>query len=139
MSDYLAIYAAILSTLLAFPVIRDLIGMYFRSLRIICIDYTNMSVSKDREEMEISHYFEITIFNRSKEVRHLSHVNLEVKFGSKKGYVSLDPYFITSEFVNKIDYGEGYKEVIYYVDNHLNHEDHAIMENYTKFRIKVED
>jgi len=60
-SDYIAVYAAALSTLLAIPTVIDFIKKYFSSLRIICIDATRYEVAKRKEGMEMFHFFDITI------------------------------------------------------------------------------
>ena len=64
--DYLTIYAAVLSTILAVPAILEMVRNYLKPLRFICRTYTAYDLKKGKE-MEVLNLFDITIANRSKE------------------------------------------------------------------------
>ncbi|MBI1307767.1 MAG: hypothetical protein GC181_14280 [Bacteroidetes bacterium] len=137
--DYLTIYAAVLSTVLAVPAILDMIRNYLKPLRFICRSYYTYDLKKGKE-MEVLNLFDITIVNRSKEELYLSKTEFELKTRNDKGLLTHASHMVNVDFSNKLSPGQTLREYGKLTDDHSNLSEEKIkdIKSFDLFRIKVQ-
>lgn len=107
--DYIAIYAAVLSTLLAVPVFSDLKRNYISPVRFICRYYSGYDLKKG-QDLEILNLFDITIINTSKEDVFLSKIEIKLKQGKSFGVLTHTSLMTNVDFSNKLIVGQSMRE-----------------------------
>lgn len=91
--------------------------------------------------MKIFHIFDITVVNTSKETKHLSNISIELKKRRQKTVVTLSNIFINTDFSNKAEPGQSFKqyaryEYLYLPDKPAEEVDMALFDEY---RVTIED
>ncbi|MFZ4798966.1 MAG: hypothetical protein ACOYMA_15805 [Bacteroidia bacterium] len=107
--DYLALYAAVLSTIISIPVFADLRRNYIKPLRFICLSYSAYDFKKGKD-MKILNLFDITIVNRSKEEVFLSKIEIKLKQGKNYGILTHTSRMINVDFSNKLSPRQSIRE-----------------------------
>lgn len=138
MTEILAIYGAVLSTILAIPAILKQIKKNIKPLRFICKSFTAQVLEKGQKTSMIKDLFDISIVNTTNEKIYLSEIEIELKHHSENGKL-ISTLFQKNKFDNVLEPKESFQKFGMCSDLLSNKENPKHVRYYEKFRFIVEN
>ena len=140
-SIVLGIYAAILSTLLAIPKVKELFKDIYSPIKFLCRTFSGVDAKKEElPKITYLDLFDITIVNKTKENLFLSKLSLELKNKGDKSLLTYGYGLINVNFPNKIEPGALFREYARISDDIGNLYSDKILDikTFSEFRISVQ-